>query len=753
MTYANEINYPTELDSVNNLYDVHDALRVKLSEDYNPGDTSITVIGDTETISRFPTTGIITLTEQCSDYDERAISFYYGSKTETTFNDLELLSGFTDSFKSKNITNVTQNVMSYHRNALKDAVVAVEEFAGKKNEIATRPLEGTIEARTNYLRKIALKPKAWFSVNKTIGLVPLTVEFKDLSFRLGTDGTSIDVTRVWDFGDNVGPSIITYETTEEVPAEVTNVLVSDLDGNTISKTYTEPGIYDVSLTVTNDFGEDTVIFPGLINARIKAPDLAIINFSPRSTQILTQGSPIGGPYTTNPKIRTAVNTLIDIYVQDGVNINTGKTFGGEEVNENNSEIDPITNWTWALSDDLIHNNSNFAKATYSVGGIYDLILRVDTQFGAYRITVYEDSIDVIEKENLWLWNISSGVARSYEFGLISEVFKSAGTSLSVDYNTDFLEDATNSTQQLKEFKRNNGFAKRGTSNSGSGGTCVVYWASGRNESDDISEETIEFREYNGYTDVYTNDFSINRPWNWASFVSDTNIYFFLGTTDEEIGPNSSPTNQQKDIVSLEDFSSSSVDILSNNYKNGADELKTNVVGFDDDGLPEQGHMSIYRSTWKDDTGYLLRNDGVGTFFRLRSFYKTSGTISEPFTDIKKIADMDGPTKIEGQLVPLANGIYFFNNSGTFFFYDVVGSVWKTGGPGVNSSSFRMLQDSSVEGFDDADQTLLAASDGEHNAYLSFDYSSNAFIKFNEIDLTFSRIGSRPSGDQWIMGVF
>ena len=59
--------YPDAFDSNDNLYQVADALRVRLSEDYNPGDTSITVNGSEEMVRRFSNTGIITLTEQCSD--------------------------------------------------------------------------------------------------------------------------------------------------------------------------------------------------------------------------------------------------------------------------------------------------------------------------------------------------------------------------------------------------------------------------------------------------------------------------------------------------------------------------------------------------------------------------------------------------------------------------------------------------------------------------------------------------------------
>ena len=142
MTIPITSNYPTSIDEDDTLFLVHDGLRVKLGRDYNVGDTTITIYGDAEIINRFPPTGIITLTEQCSDADVRAISFYYGSRTVISFDQLELLSGFTDTVKPKDITNVTQNVMAQHHNMLKDAIVNVQNMTGKKGAIANQPSVG-----------------------------------------------------------------------------------------------------------------------------------------------------------------------------------------------------------------------------------------------------------------------------------------------------------------------------------------------------------------------------------------------------------------------------------------------------------------------------------------------------------------------------------------------------------------------------------------------------------------------------------
>lgn len=754
MTIPTTSNYPDSIDSDDNLFLVHDGLRVRLSADYNIGDTSITIYGDTTIISRFPPTGIITLTEQCSDVDLRAISFYYGSRTEISFDQLEILPGFTDNQKLKDITFVTQNVMAEHHNLLKDALVNIEHMAGIKDKIATQPLTGTMEERINYLRKITLVPKAWFSANKKIGLVPLTVEFKDLSFRLGTDGNTGTISYIWDFGDNTGPSVVTISSTEG-PITQDNVLVEDLDGGTITKVYTKPGVYSVKLTVINDFGSDEISFPSFINARVQAPDEAVINFNVRAGQSLIQtGFPSGGPYTTVPILRSPTDSFIDMIIPSGINPNTGKSYAGEELS-GGTPIDPISNYTWSLPDQLIHPSSMTARAIFSVGGLYDLVLRVDTLYNSYRITTYENALNIVERFNLWLWNYTdTNKVTSYEFGLISETFKTNFTNpLTISKNESFLTGAVNETQQKREFNKNNGFAARTATPSGNGGTGLLYYASGRNAGDPSSNESIKFHEFNGFLQIYINQPDISRPWNWVSFNNITSLYFIFGGLTTPQLPNNSLTNQSKITFNVQTLASSLSTLNSSNYLNGADELMRNEVTYDLSGNPLQGHMSVYRSCWKDTSGFILRNQGVGTFFRIKNFFKTSGTTSNLFMDIRKLNDMTGAAKTEGQLVALSQGVYFFNNSSSISIYNPTSNIWETGGTGANSTSFRSLQDISVSGYGDTSNTLKATSNGDKLAYLSFDYSSNSYLKFNETSLTLSSVTSRPNGSQWIMSIF
>lgn len=749
MTIPIASDYPELLDTDENLYIVHDALRVQLIEDYEPGDTSITFDGDPIVISQFPPSGIITLTEQLSDADERAISFFYKSRTNTTFDELEKLPEFNDVSKAKRITNITLNVMAQHHNTLKDALIAIEEFIGVKGTIDVTSGGTTLVGRLNFLRKLVLTPRAWFSIDKKIGLVPLEITFKDESFRLGRGVVSY----IWNFGDqdvSTISTISTIEATSLVPIDQTDILVQDLDGGTIKKIYTSPGIYDVTLTVLNENGSDTVTFRNLINARIGAPDEAVIDFIPRVNQIYTSGSPTGGPFTTLPTIKSVVNNFIDIEVPEGENSNTpNKSYGGELLDPSDDPYDPIVSYTWSLGDDLNHANSATTRAAYSIGGIYDLKLRVDTEFGAYRITTYENVINIVEKRNLWLWTYQNSTnVKSFEYGLISETFKDTSNNKLITRNDGFLTGTNNEDQAKREFKRNTGFVARSTTTSGDSGSALLFWASGGSFGSSVSDHEINGKEYIGFSDTYIDLDSIpSKPWNWAFLGSNAKAYFVFGQSPSTT-PNANPSNQIKTTFNLLSTMSSNETLTLSNYLNGAEELQEHVSTYDISGVPENGYFAVYRTAWKGNNGYISRNDNIGTFFRIKSFYRTEGNIAEPFQNIRKLADISGLTKSEGQLVALTNGIFFFNNSGNVSAFNDVSESWETG-----NISFTSLQDSTVTDFDNENNSLLAASDGDRIAILSFDYSSNSFIKFNGTDTTFSSLGSRPTGEQWMMGVY
>lgn len=752
--------FPEEFDDDTNLYLVKDSLRARLSQDYNVGDSEVYVEADVDTLAKWPTVGWITLTEQCSDIDKRAVTLHYDELTVSgnsgVFSGLLLRSGTESYYKAKRITNVLQNVIDAHHNQLKDAVIAIQEFVGVKGEEDTEPFGDTLEGRVNFLRRKVLTPKAWFVADRQVGVVPFEVTFTERCFKLATDGTEDELVITWDFGDNTSSTVSLISATSEVPDGALDVLVYDEDQGSIKKTYLTPGIYGVTLTVSNEFGEDEVYFPDFITARVEAPKEAIVQFEATdSAQIVTAGTPSDGPFTTTPHIKSPINTIINTYIEEGENPSIpGYSYTGELLNGSGTPFDPVEAYTWSFGDDLEHGNAPTAKASYSIGGLYDLKLRVDTEFGAYRITTYEDAIEIVEDVNLWLWTYSSSnTVRAYEFGLLSETFKltTAGTQV-VTRNNAFLNGVPNETYQKQEFRKNVGFTVRGSTPSGQQGSGLFYYASGRGASDPISSEKINLIEYNGFLDVYTTRTPMTRPWNWVSLNAPGTSYFLFGSPTTAPAINTSPVNMSRQELSMSSLTVNSVTMTTGDLTN-ATELEENLSEFESDGSSTYGHYSVYRSAWKDDVGYIVRNSGVGPFFRLRSFYRTSGTVGSPIQTIERLTDLIGTVRYEGELVTLVDGVYFFNNTGSVSRYDDSGGTWYGTGPGLNSSAFRKLQDITVDGSDSDRNTLLAASDSDRRAYLSYDYSTAAFIKFDQITKTFSSIGTRPTGEQFVMGVF
>lgn len=717
MTIPLSINYPEAFDDDNNLFLVHDSLRVKLADDYIPGMTSIEIIDEDNIMFKFPPTGIITLTEQCSEPEERAVSLFYGSKTDSTFDDLELMPGFVDYAKPKNLTNIIMNVFSSHHNAIKDASIAIETFIGVKGTEDLVPQGTTLVGRLNYLRRLLLTPKAWFSANKKIGIVPVTVTFTNESIRHPTS-------EVWDFGDGTssvsnisGISGISNDASDELTAIMESApscgSLDDLSDRTTLKTYYNPGRYKVKLTVGNKFGRDEVEIEDFFIARTIAPDEATISITPT---------------------KVSVNDIVNLSV----------TSNGEQ-----SE-DPINEYTWKLGDDLAHPSSPDAIAMYSVGGFYDAKLRVDTELGAYRITTIPDAINVVEQTNLYLMAFDTKASnlsitkslRTYEFGLVSETFKSEiMPELSVTRNHNFIHSSYYlRAYQRSLFLRNVSFAPIGSVGSGDGGEGVLYWSEASNQ--------IIYKKMNPFNETWsTSGLSIGdtetKNWNWMGFSTPDDIYILFGENTIQ----QTPTNVDQDRSQHKlDGSGATFDTyIGANYSNGAIELTTYA-----DSVPATYRVSVF-----GENALFCRNDAEpGALYRLRNFYRTEGSLGDIATNIIKVPDIPGNVRTELELVSLSSGVYVFNNSGEVSAYSPETNTWQTGGPGFGSSAFRELQDNDVSEFSSTSQTLRATSDNDHRAYLSYDYSTNAFIKFNDVDLTFSSVGSRPTnGEQFMLSIF
>ncbi len=704
------ILYPGAIDNDSTLYLVRDSLRLRLAEDYVPGNTSILVEGDQESFNRFPTTGIVTLTEQCSDPEKRSISFFYSSKGDFSFLNLQLIPDFPDSFKPKRITSVTLSVVAQHHNSLASALIAIENFVGVKGEIASTPLSGTMEARINFLRRLVLQPRAWFTTKKRIGIVPLCLVFEDQSTRNPNSW-------YWDFGDGTDASII------RVPG---------ISTGQVSHCFYTPGIYTITLNVENQYGNNSIAIEDYITARVEAPNAATIDFSPSADQILSGGV-----------LRTRTGRPVLIQVTDN----------GE------NPLDPVVKYIWDLQDDLTHDDTDQAIAQYSIGGYFDVKVDTQTQLGAYRITTFENAIDVVEVSNLWHFIFDTNTVavtknlKCYEFGLLSEIYKTASpavTTVTRDYN--FLTGQPNQSNQVREFRRNNGVCPMNTIPSGNRGVSMLYWATGASANN--LPQFIKFIQFNGFDGIYSspliNSVSDEWPrfWNWLSLPSLTEIHFLLGVPGVYPQPSGSPVNMNQDTVFLNNLATTTTAFQPGNLLNGATSLQNNA------GAGSDGDYSVYRSAWKDSTGYFVRNESSGVFFRINGFYQTETTsIGQEIENIRKLDNIPGNAKLEGQLLSLADGIYFFNNTGEVCLYSPTENLWRVGGPGVNSAAFRNLQDQTVSGFDNPANTLVACSDGSTKAYLFFDYSVSSDIMYDSIGSVFRSLPPRPSGEQFLATIY
>lgn len=726
------VAYPTASDSNLTLYSVKDTLTLKLAKDYTPGDTRIYVEQNETKMNLFPTVGIITLTEQCSDPEFRAVSFYYNTKntTEFYFTDLQILPETPISEKRAGVTTVSMNVVAQHHNNIKDAIIAIQKVVGISTDRILRPFEGNIVQKVNYLLGIVFTPRAWFVPNKTIGIAPLTVQFTNKSFQLGADIPGNDIFYYWDFGDSTGSNESSFSLT------TTNT--------TVNHTFEKPGLYTIRMKVKNTYGEDTVVFENMINARYAAPDEAIIEYVLQPSQVY---------FSTNNYIKTPVGVPLYLFVENGINILTGNKYSGELVDINKNVLDKIIEYTWVLSDNLSHGNSMSTNALYSIGGYYDVVLRTDTASQAFRITLLEKFINVVEQRNAWLFTTNGSNINACEMGFLSEVFKTKQSAyLAISSNTAFLSGQTNATQLLREFKKNWNFTPKSSTPSGLGGISLIHYPSGRYSADPVTNESINAFNFNGFDETYSSYPSYSgRPWNWVPMNINNHTYFILGNSTV-VPTGTSPTNMKLLDNNIQDQTYTvSQTYTTSNFTSAANSLKYNAAQYNSLGVAIDGEFSAYRSCVVNDTGYILKNLTVGTAFQIKAFYSSSTVGTNYLNSFNRLADLIGPAKLEGQLVNLYSGLYFFNNTGTVSAFNTTTLSWATGGPGYNSVAFTDLQDTSVTDYEDESNTLVATSDNNHNAYLSFDYSNKSYIKWNDMDLTFKLLSPRPTGTQWVFG--
>jgi PGF-pre-PGF domain-containing protein len=192
-----------------------------------------------------------------------------------------------------------------------------------------------------------LPPVAAFTANTTYGTVPLVVRFTDLS----TGG--VPNSWYWDFGDDTNSKHATNAT----------------------HTFTNPGVYNVTLIVANEAGNSTVRKPNYITVTPPQPPVA--------------------DFSTNVTSGTAPLTVLFAATSKG-----GAT----------SKVEEPTSWYWDFGDGT-NSKDSATIHTFTKPGNYTISLTVGNIIGN-NTTTKPDYI-VVTDPNAPVANFSSNVTQGY----------------------------------------------------------------------------------------------------------------------------------------------------------------------------------------------------------------------------------------------------------------------------------------------------------------------------------------------------
>lgn len=212
--------YPEALDSKETLYEVKNNAETTLTQSIPFLSKQIIV----ESADAFPSKGFLRIGPPPGEPGNSEF-IYYDQKTKTVFK--ELKRAFAGSIQSKwpKGAYVTNAVAAEHHNAIKDAIVNVEDNLGTEDSPTSESLNGILKA----LETRFLVPKPLFRSFPLKGKPPLKVRFQNFS-------TGHLVRHFWDFGDG-------SVSTETSPTH----------------TYLVEGIYTVQLNIMSSGGGQGVV--------------------------------------------------------------------------------------------------------------------------------------------------------------------------------------------------------------------------------------------------------------------------------------------------------------------------------------------------------------------------------------------------------------------------------------------------------------------------------------------------------------
>ncbi|HOK72486.1 MAG TPA: DUF3344 domain-containing protein [Methanothermobacter sp.] len=274
--------------------------------DYGVNNTEATAYANFSNINSNIVKNATTIIIMASANEANKSKFYFNNQEYTGFWQ-DYLSGPQIGFSTYNIKEALQNgtntarIQSYNNGSNGDNVVALGSILILEYE----------------------PPIANFTANPTSGVAPLTVQFQDLS----TGATEW----LWEFGDGTN-------STEQNPTH----------------TYTQPGTYNITLTIKGPGGQNTLTKQDYITA-YKGPEFILQNFTVAPTSgvaplnvtascTLTNTGDVAGDYTAELKIDGIVvaNQTVTVGAGETKTVTFTRTLEAGTYNITIDDLTPVT---------------------------------------------------------------------------------------------------------------------------------------------------------------------------------------------------------------------------------------------------------------------------------------------------------------------------------------------------------------------------------------------------------------------------
>lgn len=655
------VKFPNAFDDETTLFTVVDDAITRLSEDWKPGQSELAI----EDTSRFPSSG-----GYCTVYSfhdsisvaKRVTTFRFTGVSDNTLTGVVPLNN--EQMPRVKGCRVVLNIMAQHRNATTNANLAIQKVLG---DIGTDD-ESTIEWFADLLTRTVKIPRPFFNVSPSrTGFKLTTFNFTDQTYRLQSWQ---DIFWEWDFGDGT-------KSTEQNP----------------SHAYDHPGLYTVTLSVRNNYGERTLVSKDVIRVLGEVPRQGEISIIP-STLIA------GETY--------AVLSFQPSSIQD--------------------EANPVENIEWQTGDSSNPLIGTTVRALFNTPGRISPRIIQRTRLGNFSIQEGPE-INVIERNSAWLI-----VQPSLNPQFTIEEYMPSLDSYKTSKSKFTFEREWQQTQN-KQLPEEN-FLFSGGLHRFRGSYNTLYLANS-------NLNIMRFRELELDTDTSTEAGSRSRGWGWTSsriistevddVLENDQVYVFFGrSTDDE---------RQRELLTVEHYGMNTKTWESMPLASVAASLD------DEDIIRNAAHGAMgkrgrrWRSTNWQDKIYILGSDDRNYMSRFVSFQPATqswATLSMPLVSGRTL-DL-----VEATLFSLSEGVYMAGVDRFISKYDAGDNTWTS----LTGSSAWAVSSSGVAV--DSRTPIKALSSEEApkvdntKAYLS-GFSIDSFASYDELSRSATSHRFRPTG--------